>query len=159
MEESTGSERSIRLLGLGNEILADDAFGIWAAREVRRRYGGVIDVVTSSESGFRLMDHVVGARRLLVVDTIQTGRANPGTMHILDDAALRDAPGGSPHRIGLFEVIEAARALGLRVPRRVTILAVEAADCTTVGGEMCPELRTAVPLVADWVGRLLEDSR
>src|ERR1035438_2103763 len=51
MEAFTGSERAtVRLLGLGNEILADDAFGIHVAREVQRRFPGQVEVVCSSAS-------------------------------------------------------------------------------------------------------------
>jgi Ni,Fe-hydrogenase maturation factor len=35
------------VLGLGNEILADDAFGICEANEVERRFGRVAEVVAS----------------------------------------------------------------------------------------------------------------
>ena len=72
----------VRLLGLGNEILADDAFGILAAQEVERRFPGRIEVAHSSAAGFDLMDHLLGARRLLVVDTIVTGRAKPGAISV-----------------------------------------------------------------------------
>ena len=37
MEACTETECAVRLLGLGNELLADDAFGILVAREVERR--------------------------------------------------------------------------------------------------------------------------
>src|ERR1035438_2217946 len=90
MEAFTGSERAtVRLLGLGNEILADDAFGIHVAREVQRRFPGQVEVVCSSASSFHLMDDVLGAARLLVVDTIVTGRAKPGAISILTAEQMR----------------------------------------------------------------------
>lgn len=155
MGVSTGTETTVRLLGLGNEILADDAFGIWVAREVERRFGHAVEVVSSSETGFNLMDQLLGASRLLVVDTIVTGKSAPGTIHVFDAGRVRPVPGGSPHFIGLFEVLAVARGLGMRVPREVTIVAVEAADCSTVGGPMQPDVRAAIPAVADWAGRFL----
>ena len=155
MGVSTGTEPPVRLLGLGNEILADDAFGIWVAREAERRFGDALEVVLSSETGFNLIDILLDASRLLVVDTIVTGKAAPGTIHVFDQGDVRPVPGGSPHFIGLFEVLAVARGLGMRVPREVTIVAVEAADCSTVGGPMQPEVRAAIPVVTDWVGRFL----
>jgi len=155
MGEFTEAERSVRLLGLGNEILADDAFGILVAREVQRRCGPAVDVVTSSESGFNLIDKLLGASSLLVVDTILTGEAVPGTIHVFEEDRMRPVPGQSPHFIGLFEVLAVARALGLAVPREVTIVAVEAADCFTVGGPMLPEVMAAIPAVTEWAARFL----
>jgi len=155
MGVSTAAEPPVRLLGLGNEILADDAVGILVAREVERRFGAAIQVVTSSETGFNLLDKLVGVGRLLVVDAIVTGKAQPGTMHVFEAEQVRPAPGISPHFIGLFEVLALARGLGMPVPRQVTIIAVEAADCFTVGGPMHPDVRHAIPLVVNWIGRFL----
>jgi hydrogenase maturation protease len=157
MAVSTETEQSIRLLGLGNEILADDAFGICVAREVERRFGHALEVVVSSEAGFNLIDKLLGASRLLVVDTIMTGKAKPGTIHVFEEDQMRAAPGQSPHFIGLFEVLAVARGLGLGVPRQVTIVAVEAADCSTVGGPMQPDVQAAIPIVTDWIGQFQEN--
>ena len=146
----------VRLLGLGNEILADDAFGILAAREVARRFQGQIDVVQSSSAGYDLMDHLLGARRLLVVDTIVTGRARPGAISVFTaDRVQPAAPGGSPHFLGLFEVLAVGKRLGLPVPEEMVVIAVEASDCTTVGGGMHPDVQSAIPEVVELVGRIL----
>jgi hydrogenase maturation protease len=157
MEVSIENELGIvRLLGLGNEILADDAFGILAAREVARRFQGQIDVVQSSSAGYDLMDHLLGARRLLVVDTIVTGRARPGAISVFTaDRVQPAAPGGSPHFLGLFEVLAVGKRLGLPVPEEMVVIAVEASDCTTVGGGMHPDVQSAIPEVVELVGRIL----
>jgi hydrogenase maturation protease len=144
-----------RLLGLGNEILADDAFGILAAREIERLALPGLEVVTSAESGLSLLDHVQDVERLIVIDTIQTGRAEPGTIHVVHEQDAAGAPGGSPHFIGLFETLALGRALGLRVPADVTILAVEAADCLTLGGAMHAAVSAALPRAVELVKDLL----
>ncbi|HUB80748.1 MAG TPA: hydrogenase maturation protease [Bryobacteraceae bacterium] len=145
MAVSTGSEISVRVLGLGNEILADDAFGIVVAREVERRCGDRAEVVASSEAGFHLLDRLVGVDRLVVVDTILSGTARPGTLRVWTAAIPRSVPLLSPHVTGIFEVLALARKLNMRTPREVTILGVEAADCFTVGGPMHPDVRAAIP--------------
>jgi len=157
--QSSGIRPAVRLLGLGNQLLADDAFGILAARAVERRLGRAIEVAVSSEAGFNLLDHLLGVETLLVVDTIQTGQAPPGTIHVFDETGMRAAPGTSPHRIGIFEVLAAARELGLDAPTQVTILAVEAADCTRVGGPVHPDVLAAIPAAVDWVARFLRHRR
>ncbi|MGD0499424.1 MAG: hydrogenase maturation protease [Bryobacteraceae bacterium] len=157
MEAFTGSDRvGVRLLGLGNEILADDAFGIRVAKEVERGYPGQVEVVCSSASSFHLMDDVLGALRLLVVDTIVTGRAKPGAVSILTADQMRPAA-GSPHFLGLFEVLAVGERLGLPVPEETIVIAVEASDCTTVGGRMHPDVQLAIPEVVELVGRILVD--
>lgn len=152
MEPSVASNAApVRLLGLGNELLADDAFGIVVAREAAERFPG-LDVVTTSESGLALLDYLSGVSCLLIVDTIQTGRAEPGTLYSFDATELRTAPAGAPHGAGLREVLDLAETLGLERPRRIRILAVEAADCVTLGGPMHPAVEASIPAALDWVG-------
>src|ERR1035441_6531977 len=148
----------VRLLGLGNEILADDAFGILAAREVAPGFQGGAEGAQSSGAGYDLMDHLLGARRLLVVDTIVTGRAKPGAISVFTaDRVQPAAPGGSPHFLGLFEVLAVGRKLHLDVPKEIIVIAVEASDCITVGGPIHPDVQSAIPEVVELVGRFLAD--
>jgi len=147
----------LRLLALGNEILADDAFGFRVADEAERRFPGQLEIVRSSSAGFDLLDGLVDASRLLIVDTIVTGSAKPGAISVFRADQIRPAPGGSPHFLGLFEVLAVARRLGLPVPEETIVVAVEASDCTTVGGGMHPAVQSAVPEVVKLVGRILAD--
>ena len=149
------SKPSVRVLGLGNDILGDDALGIRVAREAERRFGARAEVLCSSQSGFHVLDQLLGVSRLLVVDCIQTGAARPGTVYVLDEHSVRPMPGGSSHSLGIFDVLAAARALGLPAPEECLILAVEAADCTTVGGSMHPDVEAAIPDLLERIGQFL----
>ncbi len=135
-----------RILCLGNPLLADDAFGLVVAERLRSERPE-LDVYTSSASGFDLLDSTLGTARLLVIDTMQTGNAAPGTITIYQEEDVRFAAGGSPHYIGLFEALRLGRRLGLSVPEEVTIITVEPADCLTVGGAMHPDVRSSVEQV------------
>ncbi|HUI57991.1 MAG TPA: hydrogenase maturation protease [Bryobacteraceae bacterium] len=148
----------VRLLGLGNELLADDAFGVRVAREVQRRLGPGADVVTSSAAGFHLLDDVIDTDHLVVVDTVQTGSARPGTIRVLNEDQVRPMPDGSPHFLGLFDVLRAARKLGMQVPADVVIIAVEASDCTTVGGPMHPDVGSAINHAVELSQQLIDEA-
>ncbi len=132
-----------RVLCLGNPLLADDAVGLVVAEQLRRARTN-IDVCESSTSGFDLLDCTLGTRRLLVVDTVQSGAVPPGTVTIFREGAVRTASGGSPHFVGLFEALKLGRALGLDVPEEVVIIAVEPADCLTIGGDMHSSVKAAI---------------
>ena len=144
---------------MGNELLADDALGAVVADQLRELLPGTAEVVFTSAMGFDLMDDVLGAPRLLVVDTIETGTRPPGTVHLLREEDVRPVPGGSPHYIGLFETLKLGRKLQLDVPKDVIIIAVEPADCLTVGGAMTPAVQEAVPSVVNLVQRLASQPR
>jgi hydrogenase maturation protease len=137
---------TIRVLCLGNSLLADDAFGLVVADQLRGMMPH-LDVCASSTSGFDLLDYTLGARELIVIDTLQSHASPPGTISIFHEHEVRTAPGGSPHYVGLFEALRLGKALHLPVPDEVTIITVEPADCLTVGGEMHPAVRAAVTRV------------
>jgi len=171
------------VLCLGNDLIADDALGIVAARRLCRRLAalgparptgpafdpaatvrafdhpraGTVEVVETSLTGMYLLEAVVGASRLIVVDTVVTGSAEPGTVAVLGESDFAAVTwGGSPHYVGLFEAVGLARSLGLEVPAEVAIVAVEAGDYLTVGGGMTPPVGAAVPAVVEEVLALLD---
>jgi hydrogenase maturation protease len=170
------------VLCLGNDLIADDALGVVVARGLCRRLtvagapratgpafdpaasvqafdhprAGAVEVVETALTGMYLLEAVVGARRLIVIDTVVTGSAPPGTVDVLGEADFDGAPaGGSPHYIGLFEALDLARSLSLDAPDEVLIVAVEAGDFYTVGGGMTAPVEAAVPVVVDRVLALL----
>jgi hydrogenase maturation protease len=146
----------IRILCLGNELLADDAFGLVAAEELRRRFPQ-LDVVSTTDSGFHLIDYLAEIELLIVVDSIQTGSVFPGTLYVARTSDMKSAFGPSPHYVGLLETLQLAKELLLNVPKDVIILAVEAADCLTLGGKMHDAVKSAVGLVVDLVAGIAQD--
>jgi len=147
-----------RVLCLGNELLADDAFGFVAAEELRRRFPQ-LDVVSTTDSGFHLIDYLDDIQLLIVVDSIQTGSVSPGSVYVLRSSDIKSPSGPSPHYVGLFETLQLAKELLHNVPKDVIILAVEAADCLTLGGEMHEAVKSAVGLVADLIGEITQDGK
>ena len=143
------------MLCLGNDLLADDAFGCLAAEELRRRLPPAVEVEFTAEAGFGLVDLIEDAALLVVVDVVVTGKAAPGTVSVLRESDLTAAPGGSPHYVGLLEALALARASGLVAPDEVVFVVVEAADCLTIGGPMHPAVRAALPEVTDCVAQIV----
>ncbi len=146
----------IRVLCLGNDLLADDALGIVVAERIRERVPVEVDVVETMETGFGLMDYLLDVRRMVVVDTVLTGGASPGTMYLVRERDVKDASGGSPHYTGLFEGLELGRRLGLAVPTDLVIVAVEGDDCRTVGGLMSQAVYDSIPLVIEQVCEIVD---
>jgi len=145
-----------RVLCLGNELMADDAFGQIVARQLE---GGHSDaVIYTSAAGFRLMDFVLNVSDLLVIDTIQTGAAKPGTVHVFNEKDLSADPLRGSHFVGLLEILLTGRKLRLPIPNRILIIAVEAADTSTIGGALHPAVQAAVPIVVNMVRGFLAGS-
>ncbi len=140
----------LRILCLGNELLADDAFGPVVAEGLRRAFPH-LDVVFTTDSGLDLLEYLTETDLLVVVDTIQTGKVPTGTLYVAGISDIKTPLGPSPHYIGLLEALQVAKELLLKVPDDVIILAVEAADCLTLGGTMHVAVQAAVGLAIDLV--------
>ena len=99
---------------------------------------------------------MVGFDELMLIDAIQTGQAPPGFLHKFEGEQLKVLSTRSPHCFGISEVLAFGRELGLAVPKRVRVLAVEVNDPFTVGTELTPAVRLALPRLAQEVIRLVE---
>jgi hydrogenase maturation protease len=139
------SPHSIAVLGLGNELLADDAIGIQAAGRLADALAGRAEVIATSEHGVALLDLLMGYEHLVVIDAIQTGRRPAGEVFELDIETLKPATSLSPHYVGIPDLVELARRLGVAFPNDIRIIAVEVADPHTIGGAMTPEVAAALP--------------
>jgi hydrogenase maturation protease len=136
--------------------LADDALGLAAAEALWPLKSDAVDIVASAESGLRLLDYLLGVSRVVVVDSVHTGKAEPGTVYVLTEDDVGVMRGGSPHYVGLFEALALARKLDLPAADEMMIIAVEISDGVTVGGPMHPAVRTAIKRVVRIVEKLVD---
>ena len=147
------SSNKIIVLGLGNDILTDDAIGLLVVRELRQRLAGVegVDVRETMEMGLALLDFIVGYRGLVLVDSIQTGKVVPGVIQEIDGTDLKQLPGPTPHFLGVGETLALGQRLGLAMPRQLRIFALEVHDPFTVGTHLTPAVQQAIPTTAERV--------
>lgn len=118
----------VLVAGLGSELRGDDAIGVLAARELRRRpLRAEVEVIELPGEPIALLDRCAGRRMLILLDALQSG-AVPGTIRRLEasqKALPTPAPGpASTHALGLREVLELGRALG-RLPPVVVVFGIE----------------------------------
>lgn len=141
----------VLVLGLGNDILSDDAVGLHIVEAVRARLAGApgIEVKATTEMGLALLDEIVGREQLVLVDAVQTGLAPAGHIREMDPEELPGALATVPHFLGIRETLALGRLLGLPMPRQVRILAVEVADPFTLGTALTPAVAGAVAPAAD----------
>ncbi|HUK13103.1 MAG TPA: hydrogenase maturation protease [Thermoanaerobaculaceae bacterium] len=148
------------VLGLGNDLVADDGFGPAVARECRRALGGRegVAVEEASAAGLRLLDLLVGYRRALILDVVQTARVPPGTLleWPLGGGDRARTLGGS-HQCDPLTALALGRALGFELPDEVRLVVAEAEDLETIRESMSPAVaaaaRRALALVGEWIDR------
>ncbi len=138
------SDTNLLVLGIGNDLLGDDAAGLLVAEALRE--DGLV-VRTGVRSGLALLDEVVGARRVLLVDSQTTG-GQPGTISefSLEPSVVRSP---SAHYVGYGEALAIGAAVGLDMPQEIRVVAVERAPEVYIGAGISEPVRAALPAMVE----------
>jgi len=137
---------STLVLGIGNPILSDDGVGIEVARLLKEQVPGITAEETN-EAAIALLDLITGYDRLIIIDSIKTGRGKPGELYKL---SLEDfGPNmdfASLHGVDIATAFEVGKGLGCQMPQSVSIYAVEVKDNSTFAERCTPEVADRIPL-------------
>ncbi len=147
-------EKKTVILGVGNVLLSDEGVGVHVANElIKMELPANVSVVEGGTDGFRLLNVITEADRLIVVDAVKAG-GEPGTIYRFDINDVRNSPSGfktSVHQIGILEVIDLSGLIG-KTPH-TTVIGVEPKSLD-MSLELSPEIKDKVPRVIELV---LED--
>ncbi len=148
---SDAPSRRVVVLGVGNLLLSDEGVGVHVANKLMEMdLPPEVDVVEGGTDGFRLMNVVTGAARLIVVDAVKGG-GPPGSIYRFD---IKDAPTypdeykTSVHQIGILEVVHLSELIG-EAPE-TTIIGVEPKSLD-MGMELSPEVKAKLPRIIELV--------
>ena len=141
------------ILGLGNPILSDDGVGFRVAGELRGRLSQQeVTVMETSMAGLSLLDLSAGYDRAIIIDAIQTVGGKAGQIYRLDSEVLDVTQhAASAHNVNFATALELGNKLGLALPQRVFIFAIEVTDTSTFSEECTPEVRQAVPVCVEMI--------
>jgi hydrogenase maturation protease len=118
--------RGLLVLGLGNVLLGDDGAGVEAVGRLRDDYliPPDVRVVDGGTLGLALLDELVRARAVILVDAVQLDEP-PGTVVIVRGAEVEPtvALRLSPHQVGVSDLLTAARFLD-RLPQTVVLVGI-----------------------------------
>ena len=141
------------IVGLGNPILADDGIGPKVARELQSRLDPLeVTIVDSSLGGLTMLDLLAGYDRAIIIDAIETEGGKAGQIYQLDSTALDvTRHGSSIHEVNLATALELGKKLGMALPRKISIFAIEVTDTNTFREECTGAVQSAVPRCAELV--------
>lgn len=152
------TDRPVRVLGLGNVLLGDDAVGPYAvavaAAELELADG--VELVDLGTPGLDLLPYLAGARAVIVVDTVRTDGA-PGQLRVYRTRELLAVPTGprvGPHDPGLSEALMCAELDG-SCPDEVILVGV-IPESTATGIGLSQAVRASLPAVVTTVATELE---
>jgi hydrogenase maturation protease len=140
----------VRVLGLGNVLMGDDAVGPWVIEELLANWDfpEEVEVVDVGTPGLDLVPYVAGADTILIVDTVKSD-GPPGRIRAYERDQLFARPAQprlSPHDPGLTEVLFALTLAG-SAPRDVVLIGV-VPGAVEMGVGLSPAVQEAVPRAA-----------
>lgn len=140
--------QSTLVLGVGNELLGDDGFGVHVARTLQRMHPPLPPHVEIVDAGTSLLDclpRMPGFSRVIILDAIRLGE-RPGSIHRMEvSRATMGSPGSEPavslHEVDVTGALAVAALMGL-MPERVLIAGAEP-DRIDAGIGLSPPLEDA----------------
>jgi hydrogenase maturation protease len=137
------------ILGVGNELLSDEGFGVHVARKLAElKLPQGVEVIEGGTDGFKLLNIITEADTLIVIDAIKGG-AVPGSIYrfrLQDSPKFPDLFKTSVHQISMLEVITLSGLIG-KTPETTVIGIEPGAICT--GMELSKEICEKVPRVIE----------
>ena len=139
------------ILGLGNPILGDDGAGLHVAEELKGRLNQQeVTVMETSLAGLSLLDLLVNFDRAIIIDAIQTVGGKAGQIYRLEPGAFDTTRHATtPHDVNFATALELGKRLGLVLPQRITIFAIEVKNVTTFSEECTPEVERAITVCVE----------
>lgn len=139
--------RKVLVLGIGNILWGDEAFGVRAVEAFHRRFEAPsnVTILDGGTQGLYLVHFVEEADDLLVFDAIDYG-LTPGALKIVRDGDVPKFTGSkkmSLHQTGFQEVLSAAELLG-RYPERLALIGCQPLDLENWGGALTGPVAGAV---------------
>ena len=143
--------KKVLILGVGNELLTDEGVGVHTVKELsKKQLPPEVEVMDGGTDGFSLINVIVEADRLILIDCVKGG-SKPGTIYKID---IEDAPSCSDkfktsvHQISILEVIHLSELVG-KTPE-TTVFGIEPKSIST-SMELSPEVKAKIPRVIELV--------
>lgn len=131
----------ILVLGLGNDLLKDDAVGIRVAERLAGIFSDEVEVQSTALFGLALLDSLVDRDKVLLIDSYVPENFGLSKIREIRLSAMVEAGAPSPHFVGLGEILEIMRALEIGFPREVCVLAIPVLDPITFSSEMSSQVQ------------------
>lgn len=147
--------KKILVLGIGNDIMHDDAVGLIAARQLRRTSSDDADFHESFGLGLELLDELEGYEFALILDSIMTGKNKPGSIIEYAKGDFSEDLPTSPHYAGIPEVFKIAERLQIPFPNEVRILALEIENPYLIHEGISEHAERSIPSFVDRAKKII----
>lgn len=175
-DPSDASRSPVLIIGLGNPILGDDGVGWRVAEQVAQRFnylpailsGSVrppqaasalqVEVDCLSVGGLTLMERMIGYRRVIIVDALETGQHPVGSVIKFSLVELPERALGhlcSAHDTTLQNALRVGKSMGAEIPEEILVIGIEAAQVVDFSEQLTPDVLNAIPIAVEQVMELI----
>lgn len=154
-------DRSSVVVGLGSPIMCDDAVGLRVSERIASMGLDDIDCCQEAVGGLDILPVIHGYKYAVIVDAIQTGKYEPGTVMLMYERNFADVVGDAPgHDVNLPTALKIGRQMDPEImPDKIGFVAIEVQDIRTMTETMTPEVEGAVEPATDAVLHMLSEFR
>lgn len=133
------------VIGIGNHLMGDDAFGLRVVESLKERYPDTgVEFIEGGTLGLDLLRHFERADHLILVDAMDVG-AEAGQVFLFEEDELQQFFHDRPlsiHDVKLPELLRVAKGMGVQPPR-VSVVACQIKQIAP-GSEMSDEVARAL---------------
>ena len=139
----------ITVLGIGNVILQDEGLGVRVVEYLAANYEfpDNVSLVDGGTLGIELTQFVTGAKKLLIIDSINGGKEAGARFRFEnEEVAAHFQDKISAHEVGIQDVLALLTVTGRKIPQ-VTVLGAQPADISA-GVGLSPLMQKLLPQIA-----------
>jgi hydrogenase maturation protease len=135
------------VLGVGNPILTDDAVGFRVAHLLKEAKPELTEMETA-EAGLTLLELIDGYERVIIIDSVKTGRNKPGTLYPLTLDQIDPSWGFcSTHGIDIKMAVKLGSELDYKLPAKLSIYGIEVEDNKNFGEKCTKAVEKMIPQI------------
>jgi hydrogenase maturation protease len=139
----------ILILGIGNDILSDDAIGPKIVKRLQEDISSDnISFLTAAAGGLEILEMIKNYQQVLIIDAIKTRDGIPGTIYYLTPDNFKETLHiSSFHDVSFLTALELAKKLEIPIPSRIDIIAVEIVEDLTFSNEFSEDIASKYDII------------
>ena len=138
------------IIGVGNEVLGDDAAGIVIARLLYEKVKSEdIDFQEACLAGWRCIDFLKGYDKIIIIDALYDKNKPVGVCCKIDIPSHIPLNVQSSHSTGFFEALELARQSGAVSLDKIALYGIIARNIFEFSEQISQELSEKIPGIVD----------
>ena len=132
----------ILILGIGNDILTDDAIGPKIVKKLQEDLSyDNLSFLTAAAGGLEILEMIKNYKQVVIIDAIKTRDGIPGTIYYLSPDNFKETLHiSSFHDVSFLTALKLAAKLEIPVPDRIDIIAIEIVEDLTFSNDFSEDI-------------------